>query len=192
LRRRQIVAAARALVAEGGLDGLSFRTLEDKLGFTRGVVTYHFDDKDEIVAAVLESAVAEIDAATMARVEGASTLRELLRAVLETKVRGFLDHPEASEILIAFWGRHADRGPVQAAMANLFGNYRGQSVQLLRMAKREAPKLQVDEPALAAVLVGVVVGLVVQARFEPRAVDVTDALREAEVTLLARLGLSAQ
>jgi AcrR family transcriptional regulator len=187
LRRGQIVAAARALVAEGGLDGLSFRTLEDKLGFTRGVVTYHFEDKDEIVAAVLESAVAEIDAATMAEVEDAHTVRELVRAVLQTKVRGFLDHPEASEILIAFWGRHADRGPVQEAMAGLFGNYRGQSVQLIRMAQRESRELEVDAPALAALLVGIVVGLVVQARFEPRAVNIGSALEEAERTIVARL-----
>ena len=187
LRRNQIVAAARTIVAAGGLEALSFRTLEEKLGFTRGVITYHFEDKDEIVAALLASAVAEIDAATTARVESASSVQEKVRAVLQTKVRGFLEHPEAAEILIAFWARLGSGGPVQELMARLFAAYRAQSETLIKAARREAPRLAVDAPALAALLVGMVIGLVVQVRFEPDAVAVEAALDEAERMVLARL-----
>src|SRR5205814_9753674 len=49
LRRAQIVAAAREIVAGDGLESLTIGALEKRLGFSRGVITYHFRDKDEIV-----------------------------------------------------------------------------------------------------------------------------------------------
>ena len=51
--------------ASMALAGLSFagcrRPEKHLVPFTRGVITYHFADKDEIVGAVLESVVEEID-----------------------------------------------------------------------------------------------------------------------------------
>src|SRR5688572_18339107 len=109
LRRGQIIAAARAVVAEGGLEALTIAALEERLGFTRGVITYHFRDKDEIVDAVLASAVAEIDAATLAEVGASQDFEAKVEAVIRTKVRGFLERVEATRILVAFWGRiHQD------------------------------------------------------------------------------------
>ena len=53
LRRAQIIAAARAIVCRDGLDALTIGALEQKLAFTRGVITYHFAGKDDIVRALL-------------------------------------------------------------------------------------------------------------------------------------------
>src|ERR1700722_2409301 len=70
LRRGQILTAARRLVAEHGLEALTIGALEDRLAFTRGVITYHFANKDEIVRAVFASAIDEIDASVRREVEG--------------------------------------------------------------------------------------------------------------------------
>ena len=189
LRRSRIVAAARALVAQGGLEALSFSSLEERLDFTRGVITYHFADKDEIVAAVLQSAVAEIDGATSAEVEASASLEEKVRAVLRTKVQGFLDHPEAAEILLAFWAQLSLQGPVRQLTAQLFGGYRVQSARLVRAARKRNPRCRADPDAMAAVLVGTVIGLVIQSRFEPEAIRVPAAIEEAAQAFGARLGV---
>lgn len=158
-RRAEIVAQARRLVAESGLEGLTFGTLERRLPFTRGVITHHFKDKDEIVAAVLDSAVDEIDEATFADVASEATHEGRVRAVLTSKVRGFLEHREAGEVLVALWTRRASDPRADALNARLFGRWRKQARGLF--ADRA------DADAQAALLVGAVLGIVLQSMFDP-------------------------
>ena len=66
-RREQIVATARSIVAAQGLNALTFSSLEAECAFTRGVISYHFKNKAEIVSAVFEDVVREIDEATYGR-----------------------------------------------------------------------------------------------------------------------------
>jgi AcrR family transcriptional regulator len=187
LRRGQIVAAARALVAEGGLEGLTVGALEARLGYTRGVITYHFRDKDEIVEAVLESAIAEIDAGTTAEVRARAGFDEKVEAVLRSKVRGFLDHPEASDILLSFWGRLRSDERARERNARLFARYREEGRVLLAEGRRRGLIRDVPEREVAALLVGTVIGVVVQALFAPDAIDPERAVREAGRSFAARL-----
>lgn len=180
LRRGQIVAEARALVAAEGLGALTIGALEKRLPFTRGVITHHFADKEDIVDAVLDSAVAEIDAATLHDLSGSGTVEEKVLAVLKTKVRGFLDNPEASRILVSFWSRIPADPRAAAHHAALFSRYRRQSARLAAQAK-DAGQLpaDLDEDAFGAILVALVVGIVTQSLFEPGAVDVEVAIGTA-------------
>lgn len=188
LRRSQIIAAARTLVAKGGLEALTIGALEKRLGFTRGVITYHFRDKEEIVDAVLVSAIADIDAATAAEVKASDSFPEKVAAVIRSKVRGFLDKPEAAWILLSFWGRILTDRRVRNGNARLYRDYREQSAFLIEEGKRAgvfAGDVPVEE--MAALLVGTVIGIAVQVYFEPGAIDPDACIREAATTVLARL-----
>jgi AcrR family transcriptional regulator len=184
LRREQIVRAARRIVAEEGLSALTIAALEARLDFTRGVITYHFRDKDEIVEAVLQSAVAEIDAAMLQGVQAAPGAEEKVRAILEGEVRGFLEHPEAAQVLLSFWGKISSDPRAARLNAALYARYREMSRAFLESAFPGA-----DADAAAAVLVGIVIGIVCQAHFDPKAVDAAAAVDEA-ARLIAR-GLRA-
>ena len=186
LRRAEIVAAARAIVAAQGMDALTMAALEEELGYSRGVITYHFDDKDEIVEALLASALAEIDAATQAAVDASGTPADKVRAVLRSNLRGFLDHREAALVLLSFWGRLSD-AKVRKANARLYATYRERTASVLKAGIKHGAFAKVDCEALAAVIVGLVIGIAAQACFEPGSVDVDTALEEAERSVLARL-----
>src|SRR5690242_10507234 len=95
LRRGQIIAEARRLVADKGLEALTIGTLEARLSFTRGVITHHFKDKDDLVVAVLESAIDEIDRAMLANVVAGRSFEDKVRAVLAGQIRGWIDHEDA-------------------------------------------------------------------------------------------------
>jgi AcrR family transcriptional regulator len=196
LRRTQIVEAARGLVAAAGLEALTVGALEQALGFSRGVITYHFRDKDEIVSAVLASAVEEIDASTRERLQegpgaqGASPLEQAVRAVLGTKVRGFLSRREAGLILVSFWSRARQDGPLRGAVAALYARYRAQSDRLIGLARRERGSCPARPGPFGALLVGVVIGLVLQAFFDP-SVNLDEAMEEAARALLAWLAPGA-
>jgi AcrR family transcriptional regulator len=178
LRRAQIIAAARTLVARDGLEGLTIARLEKQLGYTRGVITYHFRNKDEIVAALLESAIDEIDQATRAEVAAATNALDRAAAVIRAVVRGFLTRVEAVRIVISFWGRlHEPR--IRAANARLYARYRKQTARTLGG--------RAEDGALATVIVGVVLGIAAQVYFDPRRVDVDAAVEEAIAAVQARL-----
>lgn len=170
-RRAEIVAAARQLVGEEGLEALTFGRLEKRLPYTRGVITHHFDSRDDIVDAVLESAVEEVDRATREQVVRGMSVEARIQAVLTTKVQGFLTHPEATHILLSF-GTRAGFDP------------RGRRVnqRLMERYRTEARALfgdHDDADALAAWIVGTVVGIVMQAQLDPDGVDPTQTVNVA-------------
>jgi len=188
LRRGQIVAVARKIVADEGLEALTIGSLEARLAFSRGVITYHFQNKDDIVHAVLESAIDEINAGIDAHLGTNLSAEEKLRTMLKMYVRGFLEHVEATRILLSFWGRISSDKRARKANANLYSAYRKGMAQLLEAAKASGeftPDANVD--AVAAALVGVVVGIAMQSYFEKGAIDADAAIDEAAQAALARL-----
>jgi TetR/AcrR family fatty acid metabolism transcriptional regulator len=187
LRRKQIIAAARALVSEEGIEALTISGLESRVHFSRGVITYHFADKDEIVEALLQSAVAEIDADTEVRLRKSGTLEEKVLQVFASKARGFLERREASAVLIALWGRAGRDERARRVHAALFARYRGQAASLARLAQRERPEVQLDAAAFGALFVGAVIGLAVQAILQPDAFALDAAIGEAARAFTARL-----
>jgi AcrR family transcriptional regulator len=187
LRRGQIVSAARRLVAEQGLEALTIGALEDRVSFTRGVITYHFANKDEIVQAVFASAIDEIDAAVRRAVEGGSTIEDKVRAVLRGNVRGFVDSEVAARVLLSFWGRLSADPVVRKLNADLYAKYRRRAAKLLRSARAEGHVGQVDPTVMGALLVAIVLGIATQHYFEPGSIDVDAAVEEATKTVMARL-----
>src|SRR5207248_9661846 len=142
-------------------------------------------DKDEIVDAVLASALREIDAATHAEVAQGNTAVEKISAVLRANLHGFLGHREAGLILLSFWGRLGSDPKARKANARLYTVYRERTRSVL------AAYAEVNQPALAAVIVGLVLGIASQVYFDPGSIDPEAALDEAVRCLIARLQRSA-
>jgi AcrR family transcriptional regulator len=192
LRRAQIIRAARRIVAEEGLEALTFASLEKRLTFTRGVVTYHFKDKGEIVDAVLASAIEDIDASVTAAISSADDIGGKVAAMLASNVRGFTQQKEAGRILFSFWSRLSADESARKLNAALHARYRDQSAKLLKKAQAaKVIRADVDPKGLATLLVGIVIGLTTQHYFDESAIDLEAALAEATTAMLARLGLRA-
>ncbi len=186
-RRHEIVAAARRIVAEQGLDALTFGALEDSLSFTRGVITYHFASKDEIVRAVFASAIGEIDAAVRAKTDVAASIEDMIRAVIHGNVRGFVDRAEAGRVLLSFWGRLSSDAEIRRINAELYARYRSHCAKLLQKARASRTTGKSDPDTMATLLVGLVLGIATQHYFEPGAIDVDAAIDEAAKTVIARI-----
>ena len=182
-RRAQIVAAARSIVAAQGLPALTFSSLETECTFTRGVISYHFKNKAEIVRAVFDDVVREIDASTYARVSPDSDLQTAVQAVMSGMIRGFASNHEATAVLISYWSRTPR---IQGADVELFARYRRHAALLVRRAAgRNVEDVVVD--ALAGIMVALVIGAVLQLDISPHFVTVDALVEEAVATMYARL-----
>lgn len=59
--RAEIVEVALAQFTEQGYDGTSLQQIADRLGFTKAALYYHFKSKDDLLLAVLDPYLTEID-----------------------------------------------------------------------------------------------------------------------------------
>ena len=61
-QRQRIVAAADQLFYQQGYESTSFSDIADVVGISRGNFYYHFKSKDEILDAVIDHRVTDIEA----------------------------------------------------------------------------------------------------------------------------------
>jgi TetR/AcrR family acrAB operon transcriptional repressor len=187
LRRGQIVSAARAIVAEQGLEALTFGALEQRLVFTRGAITWHFRNKDEIVRAVLQEVIEEIDRSALPAIRAEATLVERARAVIREMTRG-CQRSDAGQVLVSFWGRQGTDADAAELNAALYRRYRAYSSQLVRIGQERGEfRRDIDAEAMGVVMVGLVQGMALQGIFEKGALDMDKAIETAADAVVALL-----
>ncbi|MFC4052705.1 TetR family transcriptional regulator [Actinomadura syzygii] len=78
--RDQLIAIATRLFAERGYEGASIGAVLDESGMSKGALYHHFDGKDALFAAVLESVEADISRKLARAAAGAPDPRAALHA----------------------------------------------------------------------------------------------------------------
>lgn len=110
--RRRIIAAAVDAFSDGGFDGTSTRDIAKRAGVTQGLITYHFESKDELWRSAVDAIFALLDAAMPDRPDEpggeppAPDVR-VARLVLHAYVSFSARHPELFQIMVDA-GRHDD------------------------------------------------------------------------------------
>lgn len=92
LSEEAVVAAALALVAERGLEGLSMRALGEKVGVEAMSLYHWFPAKERLLDAVADQLLAKVE---MPPLPSAETWRDWLTAVARSYRRVALAHPRA-------------------------------------------------------------------------------------------------
>lgn len=103
-RREEIVEAARRIILREGIEAATIRAIAREAGYSNGVLTHYFADKDDIMLSALRSShrrVADRLRGGPAGRGGMAALRELLMDTLP------LDDERAGEsgLEIGFWSR---------------------------------------------------------------------------------------
>lgn len=88
-RREQIERAAAEVLAEMGYAASSVGRIAERAGVSKGVVTYHFPSKDELLRRVALRLFQECSAHIAASITGATTPAERLRAGISAELEFF-------------------------------------------------------------------------------------------------------
>ena len=80
--RDRILAAARGVLAERGPDGFTTRRVAERAGISHGMVHYHFDDKRDLVLALLMHARRDWIEPLEELVDGPGSAEDRMRAVI--------------------------------------------------------------------------------------------------------------
>ena len=109
-RRAQIVAAAIDTVAELGYSQASLARIAERAGISKGVILYHFADKDDLIRELVSDLVAKAEAYMRPRIEAQSTGAGILRAYIESNLDVMRENRNhvAATVDIALNARAAD------------------------------------------------------------------------------------
>ena len=91
-RRAQIVAAAIDTIAAAGYAQASFARIAERAGISRGLISYHFTGKDDLIKQVVIDVVEAGRAYILPRVFAESTGPAMLRAYIESNLAFMREH----------------------------------------------------------------------------------------------------
>lgn len=92
-RRAQIVEAAIDTVAEDGYANASLARIAVRLGISKGVISYHFAGKDDLIAEIVTQVLQQARAYMEPRIEAQTTGPEMLRAYIQSNLEFIRDNP---------------------------------------------------------------------------------------------------
>ena len=81
--RQQILFTAKNLFIQQGYHGLSMRQIAETIGVSKAALYYHFRDKEELLLAILDSYLDEIEAELQRIQKEQTDARQRIRAMVE-------------------------------------------------------------------------------------------------------------
>jgi AcrR family transcriptional regulator len=152
-RRRQIVDAAIQVIAESGYAQASLERIAFRAGISRGLISYHFAGRDDLMAAVVARAYEDGAAFMRPRIEAATTPVEMLRAYVQSNLEYMRDHREPLLALLAV--RRAGDVAGLAGLDQALGPIEG----ILRRGQREGGFRDFDPRVMAITIRNVIDGI---------------------------------
>ena len=186
-RRRQFVLAARELAAERGYRGVTVDDVCTRAGLSKGAFYGYFEAKQDLLQAILDEEVAEVDELLTA-LEGIGDLQlEKVRTFLRTMVLRGQD-PAEVQLRAELWSQVASDPAARDRMAEVV---RSRRVRLASFASKGAESremVEVPANAFGAILVALVDGLLLHYSVDPAGFR-WENIRKVIDILLDRLSL---
>ena len=113
-RREEVVEATRRIILREGIEAATTRAIAKEAGYSNGVLTHYFADKDDIMLSALHSShrrIVERLRGKLAAATGLAALRELLLDNLPLDD----ERVQESRLEIGFWSRSMASGPARGA-----------------------------------------------------------------------------
>ena len=181
-RRAQIVDAAIETVAEVGYANASLSRIAGRLGTSKGVISYHFAGKDDLIAEIVRQVLQRARAYMQPRIEAQTTGPDILRAYIESNLEFMRDNPKQLSTLVEIV-----RATIAGAKSPFTGNRDGAVHILAELLTRfqNAGEFRTDfDPNAMAIAIRAVIDAA-PGRLADPAFDIDQYAREA-ITIFHR------
>jgi AcrR family transcriptional regulator len=150
-RRKQIIEAATATVAEVGYAQASLAQIARQADVSKSVISYHFDGKDELLEQVAHQFFEETWAYMHPRVSAESTARGRIRAWVQSQLAYFSSHRTAFLAMTEIVTNHRPRDgrrPFDAALHE----ESAEIARILRQGQQDGEFRDFDPRAVATII----------------------------------------
>jgi AcrR family transcriptional regulator len=118
-KRRQIIDAAKQILARDGLAACTARAVADASPLTKSAVHYYFDDIQQVVDIAMREHVTAMVTALRQAADGESAPAEKLWAVASAYLATFAEQPNAAYLWFEYWIDSGRRRSADAIAATL-------------------------------------------------------------------------
>lgn len=184
-RRSDIIEAAVTVVAREGWAGASIDEITRQAGVSRGLVSYHFRDKADLLAAVLDRCQRVLWENVVAAASEATDAAEALRLATRKALGLTVEEPELYRIFMYFSANASAEPELDAKVRRFYADLRQSISATIRSGQQEGHfRNDLDADAAAARHISVITGLALQYLVDPAALHFQEAARQAEDSLL--------
>lgn len=149
-RRRAILRAAIEVFAKKGYHGCRIADVAREAGVAYGLVYHYFENKEELLSSVFESAWSTFVGNLMEVAAGEGSLEEKVRGITRVAFEAYVADPRAVRVLILEIGRSPAGAQVDRGSA--FGDVIGLAEGMFTEARERGELREGLEPRLCAAL----------------------------------------
>lgn len=183
-RRSQIVDIAIQTIATQGFSQASLAEIAKKAGISKGVISYHFDGKEELVEEILRSLLRKPAEFVKERVSLADTALEKLRAYIDANFEFMKRNRVGYVALVDLWGQRDDGGR-NSLNADAYEPSRHYLAHILEEGQKAGEMRALSVLSTASLIQGAIDGVMLQWVLDEKAIDL-DVAREEVVNMVLR------
>jgi AcrR family transcriptional regulator len=184
--RNQLLAATRACIAAKGLAATTSREITAAAGANLAAITYHFGSKDELVAQALLEGLREWLSPALEVLNGGGDPSARTLVAIQTLTATFDEHRDEAPVYLEALVQAHRLEPLRIGLGELWDELRALlSSHIAQMQDRGELAAWVRPDAMAAVLLAVANGLVMQVVVDPDGPDLPAMSSQFGALLLA-------
>jgi AcrR family transcriptional regulator len=184
-RRSQIVDIAIQTIATQGFSQASLAEIAKEAGISKGVISYHFDGKEELVEEILRNLLRKPAEFVKERVSRASTSLEKLRAYVEANFDFMRDNRVGYVALVDLWGQ---RGLGRDSLnSDAYEPSRHYLAHLLEEGQTTGEMRALSVKPTASLIQGAIDGVMLQWVLDEKAIDLDVAKQEVVAMVLGHV-----
>ncbi|WP_322796746.1 TetR/AcrR family transcriptional regulator [Tepidiforma sp.] len=187
-RRRQIIDATVRVMGEKGWQETSIDEISKAAGVSRGLVSYHFGDKAELLAGVLDRCrEVFVDTVASSLNPGLDPIYRL-RMITRTAILMARKESTTYDVFLHFTASARVDPGLAERLRDLYRDFRRATAETVRRGQQSgAFRLDIDPEAAAANHIGTIIGIAFQWLLDRDGFDLDLAARNAEDAFVSHL-----
>jgi AcrR family transcriptional regulator len=170
-RRRQIVEKAIQTIATRGLSQASLAEIAREVGCSKGVISYHFAGKEELIEEILSWLLREPAEFIKARVGAEAGSLEKIRAYVTANFEFMRMHRDGYVALVDLWGSRGASAGHSRFNAEAYEPSRRYLSRILQAGRERGEFRSVPIAATASLIQASIDGAMLQWVLDPEAID---------------------
>jgi AcrR family transcriptional regulator len=170
-RRKQIVDTAIVIIATRSDSQASLSEIAREAGCSKGVISYHFEGKEELVEEILSRLLREPAEFIKHRVDAEKTALDKVGAYVEANFEYMQTHRNQYVALVDLWGSRGWSEGRNRFDADAYGPSRSYLSRILELGEESGELREIPGSTMASVIQAAIDGVMLQWVFDQEALD---------------------
>ncbi len=179
-RREQFLGAARDIARDRGFRGITVDEVCAGAGLSKGAFYVHFNSKQALLTAILETEIAEVENLLAELADGETSYPERIREFVRVMVERGSD-PAESSLRVELWSQIAVDAELRRRMAEAVTFRRQRIAAFAWVGEFENQMTPIPANAFGAIVVALVDGLLLHSSLDPDAFRWENVRRAVDV-----------